>query len=193
MKNAELTLRDVNVAVQAVESNREKFPNIDDAQLFERKSLVETSRGRINHAKDEMNSESVKDKLLVDERNRAVRRSGDGLLGAKDDAERQNTAYIFDNQAQTSLLMQQQDETLDELGVVVVRVGEMAGAIHEEIGHQNKMLDELDQDMTNAEEELGLVMGKLAKFLNTKDRWQLRTILALALTVVVLLFLVIYS
>lgn len=193
MKNAESTLRDVNVTVQAVETNREKFPHIDDAQLFERKSLVETSRGRVNHARDELNSESVKEKLLVDERNMAVRRSGDGLLGAKDDVERQNTAFIFDNQAQTSLLMEQQDETLDELGEAVVRVGEIAGAIHEEIGHQNKMLDELDQDMTNVEEELGLVMGKLAKFLNTKDRWQLRTILALVLAVVVLLFLVIYS
>lgn len=179
--------------MQAVETNREKFPHIDDAQLFERKSLVETSRGRVNHARDELNSESVKEKLLVDERNMAVRRSGDGLLGAKDDVERQNTAFIFDNQAQTSLLMEQQDETLDELGEAVVRVGEIAGAIHEEIGHQNKMLDELDQDMTNVEEELGLVMGKLAKFLNTKDRWQLRTILALVLAVVVLLFLVIYS
>lgn len=193
LKNAESTLKDVNVTVQAVENNREKFPHIDDVQLFERKSLVETSRGRIQHARDEMNSDPVKEKLLVDERNKAVRRSGDGLLGAKDDEERQNTAFIFDNQAQTSLLMQQQDETLDELGEAVVRVGELAGVIHEEIGHQNRMLDELDQDMTNAEEELGLVMGKLAKFLNTKDRRQLRTIMVLTLTVVVLLFLVIYS
>jgi syntaxin 6 len=193
LKNAESTLKDVSLTVQVVENDRIKFAHIDDSQLFERKSLVDTSRGRIQHAKDEMNSESVKGKLLVDERNKAVRRSGDGLLGATSDAERQNTSFILDNQAQTSLLMKQQDETLDELGEVVIRVGEMAGNIHEEIGHQNKMLDELDQDMTNAEEELGLVMGKLAKFLHTKDPWQLRTIMFLSLTVVVLFFLVIYS
>mmetsp|Transcript_21821 Transcript_21821/g.35125 ORF Transcript_21821/g.35125 Transcript_21821/m.35125 type:complete len:308 (+) Transcript_21821:95-1018(+) len=191
LKNAESTLKDVSLTVQAIECDRVKFAHIDDSQLFERKSLVDTSRGRIQHAKDEMNSEIVKDKLLRDERNKAVRRAGD--LGARNDQERQNTDFILDNQAQTSMLMQEQDETLDELGDAVTRVGEMAGAIHEEIGHQNKMLDDLDQDMTNAEEELGLVMGKLAKFLHTKDPWQLRTILCLSLTVVILFILVIYS
>ncbi|KAL3911257.1 MAG: hypothetical protein SGILL_007351 [Bacillariaceae sp.] len=193
VKNAESTLKDVSITVQAVENDRIKFAHIDDSQLYERKALVDTSRGRIQHAKDEMTSESVKNKQLHDERNKAARRSGDGLLGASTDEERQNTDFILNNQAQTSLLMQEQDETLDELGDAVVRVGEMAGTIGEEIGQQNKMLDELDQDMTNAEEELGLVMGKLAKFMHTKDPWQLKTILCLSLTVVILLFLVIYS
>lgn len=161
--------------------------------MFERKSLVETSRSRIQHAKDEMNSDTVKQKLVSDEHNKAVRRSGDGLLGAKNDKERQNTDFILDNQAQSSMLIQEQDETLDELGDAVTRVGEMAGNIGEEIGQQNKMLDNLDQDMTNAEEELGVVMGKLAKFIGTKDRWQLRTILILTLIVIIMFFLAIYS
>jgi syntaxin 6 len=130
---------------------------------------------------------------LEDERNKAIRRSGDGLLGARNDSERQNTSFILDNQAQTSLLMEQQDDTLDELGEAVHRVGEMAGNINEEIGMQNKMLEQMEEDMTTAEEELGMVMGKLAKFLKTKDRWQLRTILALTLTVLILFFLVLYS
>ena len=193
LKNAESTLRDVLTTVQVVESDREKFSHIDDGQLFERKSLVNTSKERLLKAKEELNSEAVKLKLLEDERNKAVRRSGDGLLGARTDAERENTAFVLDNQAQTSLLMQQQDETLDELGEAVNRVGEMAGNIHEEIGQQNKMLEEMEEDLTNVEEELGIVMGKLGKFLKTKDKWQLRTILALRLTALVLFFLVLYT
>jgi hypothetical protein len=43
------------------------------------------------------------------------------------------------------------------------------------------------------EEELGIVMGKLAKFLQTKDRWQLGTILTLTITVLFLLMLVVYT
>jgi syntaxin 6 len=193
LKNAESTLRDVLTTVQLVENDREKFAHVNDAQLYERKTLVNTSKERLVRAKDEMNSESVKSKLLRDERNKALRRSGDGLLGATNDGERKNTSFVMDSQAQTSLLMQQQDDTLDELGEVVHRVGEMAENIHGEIGQQNKMLDEMEEDMTDAEEQLGLVMGKLAKFLKTKNPWQLRTILALSLTVVVLFFLVIYT
>lgn len=193
LKIVESTLRDVHKTVQAVENDRNKFAHIDDSQMFDRKSLVETSRSRIQHAKNEMNSEKVKKKMLVDEKHKAIRRSGDGLLGAKNDLERQNTDFIMDNQAQSSLLMQEQDETLDELGNAVSRVGEMAEQINEEIGQQNKMLEQLDEDMTNAEEELGLVMGKMAKFLGTKDRWQLRIIFTLMLIVVILFFLVAYT
>ena len=191
LKNAESTLRDVQITVQAVENDRDKFAHIDDAQLYERQSLVNTSRERIFKAKEEINSEGVKLKLLEDERKKVVRRNGD--LGARNDAQRDNTDFILDNQAQTSLLMEQQDETLDELGEAVTRVGEMAEGISEEIEQQNKMLDELDEDLTNVEEELGMVMGKLAKFLKTKDRWQLRTILILCLVVVILFFLVLYA
>lgn len=193
LKIVESTLRDVHKTVQAVENDRDKFAHIDDSQLFDRKSLVETSRSRIQHAKNEMNSEKVKKKMLVDEKHKAIRRSGDGLLGAKNDLERQNTDFILDSQAQSSLLMQEQDETLDELGNAVSRVGEMAEQINEEIGQQNKMLEQLDEDMANAEEELGLVMGKMAKFLGTKDRWQLRIIFTLMLIVVILFFLVAYT
>ena len=193
MKGAEATLRDVHTTVQAVESDRSKFSHIDEAQLYERRALVNTSRDRIAKAKDEMNSENVRLKLLEDERNKAIRRSGDGLLGATTDEERRNTDFVMDSQAQTSLLMQEQDETLDELGEAVTRVGEMAGNINDEINLQNKMLEEMDEDMTDAEEQLGMVMGKLGKFLKTKDKWQLRTILFLSLTVVILFFLVIYT
>jgi len=193
LKNAESTLRDVLTTVQLVENDRDKFPHIDEAQFYERKALVNTSKERLVKAKDEINSEAVKLKLLEDERNKAVRRSGDGLLGARTDAERENTDFILNSQAQTSVLMNQQDETLDELGEAVHRVGEMAGNIHDEIEQQNKMLDDLDEDLTNIEEELGLVMGKLGKFLKTKNRWHLRTILMLSLTAFVLFFLVIYS
>lgn len=193
LKIVESTLRDVHKTVQAVENDRDKFAHIDDSQLFDRKALVETSRSRIQHAKNEMNSEKVKKKMLVDEKHKAIRRSGDGLLGAKNDLERQNTDFILDSQAQSSLLMQEQDETLDELGNAVSRVGEMAEQINEETGQQNKMLEQLDEDMANAEEELGLVMGKMAKFLGTKDRWQLRIIFTLMLIVVILFFLVAYT
>lgn len=174
-----------------MEKDRDKFHHIDDGQLFERNALVNTSRERLNKAKEELNSQAVKLKLMDDEQKKAIRRGGD--LGAKNDQERNNTDFVQRNQAQTSLLMQQQDDTLDELGSAVHRVGEMAGNIHEEIEMQNIMLEELDEDLTKVEEELGMVMGKLAKFLKTKNKWQLRTILALSLTVLVLFFLVLYT
>lgn len=192
VKNAESTLKDVQMTVQLVESDREKFSHIDDKEMYERRALVHTSLDRLGRAKQEISSEAVKAKLLQDERAQAVRRAGANVLGARNDGERENTSLIVDSQARQSLLMQNQDETLDELDAAVTRVNLMAGTIHEEIGQQNKMLTEMEEDLSNVEEELGMVMGKLAKFLKTKNTWQLGTILCLLFIVVVLFFLVLY-
>ena len=139
-----------------------------------------------------MSSEAVKAKMLADERAKAIRRAGADSLGATNDTQRMNTAFIVDSQARTSLLMQHQDETLDELDAAVTRVGNIAGHIHEEIGQQNKMLDDMEEDLATAEEELGMVMGKLGKFLQTKDRKEICIILGLTVTAIFLFLILVY-
>jgi syntaxin 6 len=214
LKNAELTLQDIDTTVQLVASDREKFRQVNEGELMDRRNFVVTCKNRLERVKLDMNSESVKAKLLADERSRAIRLGGmnaigEGKFAGSVDTSRRRSdvsnarlndgnaladeSNTQDSHVRTSLLLQQQDETLDILDAAVTRVGNMAGAIHEEIGHQNKMLSEIDEDLTNAEQELGVVMGKLGKFLKTKDRWQLGTIMALSATVVILFFLVLYT
>ncbi|GKY92780.1 hypothetical protein MPSEU_000247800 [Mayamaea pseudoterrestris] len=193
VKNAEATLKDVHMAVNLVENDRDKFQHISDQELYERRSFVQTSRDRLTRAKQDIQSEAVKAKLLADERAKAIRRAGADRFGASNATQQETTDAIIDSQARTSLLMEHQDETLDVLDEAVGRVHQMAGVIHEEIGQQNKMLTEMEEDLTNVEEELGLVMGKLARFLKTKDTWQLKTILILSVIMIVLLMLVLYS
>jgi Syntaxin 6, N-terminal len=190
--SAESTLQDLAMTVSFVENDRAKFRHIDDRELYDRSSLVNTSRDRIVRAKQEMQSESVKAKLLQDERSKALRRAGATVMGAQSDTQRVNTNMIVDAQARQSLLVQHQDETLDELDMAVTRVNHMAGMMHEEINQQNVILNEMEEDLTNVEEELGMVMGKLAKFLKTKDTWQLGTILCLSLTCIILFLMVLY-
>jgi syntaxin 6 len=190
---AESTLKDVVMTVQVVENDRLKFSHIDDNELYERNTLVQTSRDRMNRAKDEMQSEAVKAKLLRDERAKAARRANGGAMaGADGETSVPLHRGAMDSQARQSLLMQHQDETLDELGEAVLKVGHMAETINEEIGQQNKMLSEMEEDLEHVEEELGMVMGKLAKVLKTKDRWQLGTIVCLTFTVVLLFLMVLY-
>ena len=181
------------MAVGLIESDRDRFHHISEQELYERRSFVQTSRDRISRAKQDIQSEAVKAKLLADERAKAVRRAGVDRFGAKTAAQQESADAIIDSQARASLLMEHQDETLEVLDEAVGRVHQMAGVIHEEIGQQNRMLSEMEEDLSNVEEELGLVMGKLAKFLKTKDTWQLKTILILTAIMIVLLMLVIYS
>jgi len=68
-----------------------------------------------------------------------------------------------------------------------------AETIHEEIDTQNRMLQNLEEDLSDAEEQLGVVMGKLGKLLKTKNKCQLGLILILSFIVLVLFFLVLYT
>uniref|UniRef100_A0A7S4J3Q8 t-SNARE coiled-coil homology domain-containing protein n=1 Tax=Odontella aurita TaxID=265563 RepID=A0A7S4J3Q8_9STRA len=191
IKNAESALKDLQTTVTMVESNRKKFFHINDAELHDRRKFVTRSRDCISKAKKDMNSDDVKAKILTDERRKAARRAGEA--GAQSDRDRESASFVADQHAQAQIMLQQQDETLEDLDDAVVRVGQMAGEIHEELGQQNKMLQEMEDDLADAEEKLGMVMGKLAKMLKTKNKCQIGTILCLTLVVFILFFLVIYT
>ena len=208
IKHAESTLADLETTVRVVERQREKFPHIHDGEMESRKEFVQESKSRINDSKMMMQSEELKQKFLKDERALTERRRGvvgnnNGRVGALPDLEQGNASSAnnhrsdgvtnSEERSETMLMMQQQDDTLDDLDLAVTRVGYMAESIHEEIESQNKMLIDLEDDLADAEEQLGVVMGKLAKLLKTKSRCQIGLILILSLIVLVLFFLVLYA
>jgi syntaxin 6 len=190
-------LGDVQATIQLVEKNRDNFQQIDNKELYERKALVSTSVERVNMAKQEMNSGSVKEKLGADFKAKSLRRGYNGNTtnggSSQNGFNDQANEFIANAQSRASLMLMQQDEALEDLDMAVVRVGHMAENIHEEIGQQNKMLDEMDADLADAEEQLGVVMGKLAKLLKTKNKCHLGTILCLLGVVIVLFLLVLYT
>jgi syntaxin 6 len=193
IKNAESTLKDLQTTVRMVEKKREKFSHIDDSELGDRKGFTSSCTARIKQARDGINSQAIKTKMLSDQRKKSKRRLGlQNTQSFEDGNESEQAQFIGDNHASAQMMMQQQDETLDDLDDAVVRVGHMAGHIDEELRGQNKMLNELEDDLQNAEEQLGMVTGKLGELLKTKNKWQLRAIMIMCLIVVILLFLVMY-
>ena len=190
IKNAESTLKDLQTTVKVVEKKRDRFPDINDTELADRKQFIQSSLDRMAAIKARMNSQALKTKMLADERSKQKRRIGLEQIGSED---KEDSEFLTNQHATTQLMMQKQDETLDDLDSAVIRVGHMASNIHEELGHQNKMLKNLEDDLQDAEEHLGMVMGKLGKFLKTNNKFQLRAIMMLCLIVVILFFLVLYT
>jgi syntaxin 6 len=201
LKAAESTLSDLETTIRVVEKNRSKFPHISDEEILNRRSFVSESQARIQTSKDEMQSGQVKDKLLRDEKAKTARRKALSNIPNRNNQMMRQTIDTDlrlqeegeSSRSETVLMMQQQDDTLDGLSTAVTRVSHMAGTIHEEIETQNKMLTELEDDLVDAEEQLGVVMGKLGKLLKTRNRCQIGLILILSLIVIVLFFLVLYT
>lgn len=197
IKHAESTLANLETTVRVVERQRDNFKHINDNEINERRDFVDSSKNRISRAKSGMQSEEVKQKFVRDERALTERRAGgrpnhNNML-PQESNNSGDDSFLEEGRSETLMMMQKQDETLENLDMAVTRVGYMAETIHEEIDQQNKMLADLDDDLADAEEQLGVVMGKLAKLLKTKNKCQIGLIIILSLIVLLLFFLVVYT
>mmetsp|Transcript_39743 Transcript_39743/g.47759 ORF Transcript_39743/g.47759 Transcript_39743/m.47759 type:complete len:290 (+) Transcript_39743:38-907(+) len=188
LKHAESTLKDLQSTVRAVERNPNQFHHISHEELRSRQIFVEDAKDRLANCKDKITSASVRKKIADDEKALSLRRMGDASNVSRN--QREENDMLQNERAQSQVMLKQQDETLDVLGEAVQRVGDIADNIHDELQVQNRMLSDFEEDLDDAEEKLGMVMGKLAKLLKTKNKWQLGTILILSLIVIVLFFLV---
>lgn len=168
LKNAESTLKDLQSTVRAVERNPDQFRHISHDELRSRQIFVEDAKDRLQQCRNKIMSKDVRKKVAMDENALSLRRKGDASnLSRK---QQEEDEFIQEESVQSQVMLKQQDETLDVLGVAVQRVGDIADNIHDELQVQNRMLSDFEEDLDDVEEKLGLVMGKLAKLLKTNNK-----------------------
>lgn len=90
-------------------------------------------------------------------------------------------------------LMEQQDAGLEMLGQSAVRLGQMSLQISEELEFQNQMLTDMDDQLETAQEELDIVTRQTQAFIRASGGTRNCVVIAvLSVTVVVLIFLILY-
>jgi len=91
-------------------------------------------------------------------------------------------------------LLKDQDLSLDQLGDAVHRIGTIALELGSEISSQNKMIDDLEEDMDHAQTSIDLVTAKTKDLVKKSGgcQWFI-LIVFLVLVLITLTFLVIYS
>ena len=132
-----------------------------------------------------MESPAVRRKIEDDE-NKQKKSIQDDSLGAVTGIEYENTKFVRSQQQQTKEMIGQQDVQLNSLGQAVDRLEGMGRTINTELKEQNRLLDDLDNDLDEAGEKMNFVMAKLSKLLKTKDGCQIWTIVILAVILVIL-------
>jgi len=189
IKSAERQIKDLRGTVDMVDKNREKFLHIKDNELNQRKKFVEDSHKTVNDVKAYLDSSTVRRKIDDDE-NKLKMKSADTSL--MNDIERGNEDFISETTQLSKQLIKQQDESVGALSHAVDRLQEYGKSINSELKIQNKMLDELDNDLDDAGNKMNFVQAKLSKLLKTKDGCQIWTIVILGLILVGLVCLVIW-
>lgn len=95
---------------------------------------------------------------------------------------------------QQQLLMKQQDEGLEMLSQSAERLGKMSMQIHEELGMHNQILDDMDNELDEANENLDTVTRKTKEFIEfTGGEKNCVLILILVAIAVILFLLILYT
>ena len=178
-------------AVDMAERNRDKFQHISDNELNQRKKFVNDMQRSIDEIKNAMDNDRVRRKIEDDEiRSKAAQ--NDQALGAISSRQIDNTTFVNDQRNRTQQMISQQDQNIGTLETAVDRLHIAGTTINEELKLQNKLLDDLENDMDDAGNKMSFVQAKLSKLLKTKDGCQIWTIVALGVILVVLVALVIF-
>ncbi|OWZ17334.1 Syntaxin 6 [Phytophthora megakarya] len=190
---AEKSVKFLEETIVMVEANRAKFEHIDAAEVASRKAFVAATRKELQAVSAEISTDAVKARIRKEERKlMQPAKSSTSFRSSLKGLER-NERYLEDETQRQQQIMQEQDKSLAGLETDITRLHGVTVEISNEVKQQNKMLDDLNDDMEEAQERMNFVMGRLSKLLKTKDKCQLGLILFLVAVLVVMIFLVVYT
>ncbi|CAB9504249.1 t_SNARE [Seminavis robusta] len=111
-----------------------------------------------------------------------------------DDSSNGGDDFVTRSIQNQKLQMQKQDQGLEMLSQSAIRLGEMSMNIHDELNQQNQMLDEMDNDLETAGENLDMITRKTKELIEKSGgKGNCMLILCLTLTAVVLFLLILYT
>lgn len=110
------------------------------------------------------------------------------------DERQRNDDFASNSLSRQKQMFQEQDKGLEMLSQSAERLGQMSLTINEELGFQNKMLDEMDSGLEEAQDNLDFVTKKTKELVEkaggTKN---CMIILVLSVIALILFFLILYT
>lgn len=191
LRQLDMDLQDISATISMVEGNRVAF-SISDAEIAARKRFVTGSRSTIKEYQNEVTGQRTLSKLESDKKSSLMRSSASGSnSGARQAPSKHNQDFLNSQRESQMQIMTRQDEDLTEISASAQRLNNSAQVINNELKEQQKMLEELDDDLDKQTEKLNFVMKRMGKLLKTSDNKQLCLIIGLTCLMVFLIFLII--
>uniref|UniRef100_A0A0D6R6D7 t-SNARE coiled-coil homology domain-containing protein n=1 Tax=Araucaria cunninghamii TaxID=56994 RepID=A0A0D6R6D7_ARACU len=177
--------------------------SIDEVELEKRKrwtgstrTQMEALRKAVQTSMEKLPGKNHSATLIANGMRRELLRLPNDHTGAKPNhvMDPENDDFIQSESDRQVLLMKEQDQELDELSASVERLGGVGLTIHEELMGQERILNELDQDMDKTSNRLEFVQKKVALVMKKAGaKGQIMMIVFLLILFIVLVLLVFYT
>lgn len=187
----EWDIQDLQEAVSAAKRDPARY-QLKPAQISTRERFVQQMMRNIQSVQSALQASN--EKAADTTTKYAGRREElfDGVVetARKEEMRQANDAFIDDQILEQERIVQEQDHDLGHLASAVERIGLMGHDMHQELAEQGQLLDELGDDMDNAQHRMANVRGKLDRFIAETGPRQFCTIVGLFITFLILTVLV---
>ncbi|ETO64288.1 hypothetical protein, variant 1 [Phytophthora nicotianae P1976] len=187
VSTAEKSVKFLEETIVMVEANRTKFEHIDAAEIASRKAFVAATRKvgnvleiareegvlmpfkqELQAVSAEISTDAVKTRIRKEERKLMQSAKSSTSFRSNLTGQERNEHFLEEETQRQQQIMQEQDQSLAGLHSDITRLHGVTVEISSEVKSQNKMLDDLTDDVEEAQERMNFVMGRLSKMLKTK-------------------------
>ncbi len=189
------TSGELETVINRVISERARFPHINDQELESRKRFLQELKADIQKINAALNNQRTLGKMERDKYDELMKskqgnqqdsRAAAAAAAAKQDP----SAYTQFYQQQQQEILEEQDTTLDAISIGIGNLQNVGNVIKDELKSQNKMLDEVQDDLDVTSGQMESVLGRLDKLLKTDNRCQTYTILFLCGVLLIMILIV---
>ncbi|XP_006574424.1 syntaxin-61-like isoform X1 [Glycine max] len=168
---------------------------IDEVEVENRRKWTSDARTQVNKAKRTVEAGKGSNNASLSGMHRELMRLPSSHQTTSNQyAAQDNDDFIESESDRQMLLIKRQDEELDELSLSVQRIGGVGLTIHEELLAQEKIIDELGNEMDGTSNRLDFVQKKVAMVMKKASaKGQIMMILGLLAMFIFLFILVFFT
>ncbi|KAG2422428.1 hypothetical protein HXX76_016043 [Chlamydomonas incerta] len=164
-------LNELDTAVDRASENPQRF-NLTPEELSSRRRWITNTRRQLDGMKDTL---------------RTATAPPPAVSAAESKAIAQNDKFLTGQYESQQLVMKRQDADLEDIEQAVIRIGRQGREIGNELAEQERMLDELDQDVDTTGSRLKAAQKKMSELIRKSgSNTQLVLIVVLIVILVVL-------
>ncbi|CAE8581960.1 unnamed protein product [Polarella glacialis] len=182
-------LGEVERSIKAVEENRQRF-HLSDAQLAARKDFWAASTAAQKDLQSSVTGQAARSKMDGDRKRTLLVRQDQAQEQQQQRLTQESKAFHEEQRLLQRQLLASQEDELEALERGTQRLGQVAYTINGELESQQKLLDELNEDVGREMERMDVVTKSMGALLKTSNRGQIYMVGAAILLFLILVFLI---
>jgi len=182
-------LGEVDRSIQAVEQQRERF-HLSDAQLATRKDFLAASTAAQKEVQGSMAGQAARSKMEEDRKRVLLSRQSQAQEQQQSRLAQESKAFHEEQRLLQRQLLASQEDELEALERGTQRLGQVAYTINGELESQQKMLDDLNEDIGREMERMDVVTKGMGALLKTSNKGQIYMVGGAILVFFILVFLI---